>query len=207
MWMFVASLASSPSVSRVVLLFCRLFPWPSRPPSSYILVSSRLSLRGGLSDLPPAPLFRPQSSTSSPQTSVRVTGERMVTFPRLPTPPLILPLSFSPSAPPHSLARSHPVFQIMTLFLHLHLHLSSSLAVPLHPPTFPLALTFNCNPVLFFPLALFIPSSPLSCCRSSLYRLICSFSSPFSSLPIYGSCFQSFYTIPLIFVPCSSCQP
>lgn len=146
MWMFVASLASSPSVSRVVLLLCRLFPWPSRPPSSCILVSSRLSLRGGLSDLPPAPLFRPQSSTSSPQTSVRVTGERMATFPRHPTPPPILPLcsssltcSLTFCVPNHDTLPPPPPSPVIL-----------SRCTPPHPP-FPSALTFNCSPVLFFP--------------------------------------------------------
>lgn len=146
-----------------------------------------------------SPVLAPilQSSSSPPQTSVHVTGEGTVAFPwHSPS------HSVSPFAPGRSLSLSHRALRITTLFLLLHLSLSSSLSVS---PPFSLRLSPLTAALFFFPtlypLFIFLkpPPHPFS-------PLICSFLTPSSFFPVYGSCFLSFYTIPFIFVHCSFCH-
>ena len=159
------------------------------------------------------PLFSPLSSSRSsspPQTSVRVTGERTATFPRRSTPPLSPPIPF-------------------LLFLSLMLPLSYSLSSSTSPPPASSSIsTLLCQPLcafslrlspftapLFFSFFIYItPHPPPNLCQAApppLSPLICSsfqaLSSPLLSslwqhLPISLLWFPSFPSF--ILVPCSS---
>lgn len=140
-----------------------------------------------------SPVLAPilQSSLSPPQTSVHVTGEGTVTFPRhFPS------HSVSPFAP----GRSHIVRSASR-------HSSSSSTLVCHPLSlflFPFSLRLSpLTAALFFPPTLYPLFISLKPPPSPFSPLICSFLTPFFFFPVYGSCFLSFYTIPFIFVPCS----
>lgn len=104
-----------------------------------------------------SPVLAPilQSFLLPPKTSVHVTGEGTVTFPRhSPS------HSVSPFAPGRSLSLSHRAFRITALFLLLlHLSVSSSLSVS---PLFSLRLSPLTVALLFFPALypLFISLKP-----------------------------------------------
>lgn len=177
MWMFM-HLWPPPHLSPGWYLFSILL---SLHPSSFCILVS--SLRGGLFDRLPAPLFWPQSSNPPPfllkHLRVWQVRERWHS-PDTPRHPFRLP-PFAPVPPPR-IVRS------------TSWHSSSTSTFVCHP----LSLFFPPSPSPVFPSALtFIPSSPLSGCRSSLYPSHLFLFCPF---PIYGSFSHSLCFCPLFFL-------
>lgn len=144
----------------------------------HLSLLSALSQRWSLwpSSCPPvlAPIL--QSSTSSPQTSVRVTGERTVTFPRHPTPP-ILPLP-------------------LLLFAHSHSHIVRSTSW--HSSS---TSTFVCHPLSLFLPPISLRLTPLTVALfffpRTLYPIFTSVKLPLLPLPLSS---VPFLSLPLQFM-------
>lgn len=124
-----------------------------------------VSLRGGLFDLLPAPLFWPQSSNPPPRLPKHLRVWQVREWRHSPdTSPLLFHLPLCSCSLTSTLALCVPHRD--TLLPPPPSSVIVSRCFP--PPLFPSALTFNCGPVLPYP-PIFIPSSPLSGCSFSLY--------------------------------------